>query len=53
MKNLAKLVCMGILLTSTVTSCTKTDLDTDNVDTENLKSIEGGDEKVIVHPTGD
>ncbi|MEP1487862.1 MAG: hypothetical protein ABJK28_05505 [Algibacter sp.] len=51
MKNLSKLVCMGILLALTATSCTKTDLETDNEEQE-LFATEGGDEKVKVVPTG-
>ncbi|MDO5979251.1 hypothetical protein [Flavivirga spongiicola] len=52
MKNLARLICMGILLASTVTSCTKTDLETDNMEEVNPQSTEGGDEKIKALPTG-
>lgn len=51
MRSLVKVFCLGVLLSISATSCTKTDLEGDN---ENLiVKTEGGDGEVKVIPSDD
>lgn len=52
MKSVFKIVCLGVLLAMSATSCTKTDLEAENEELVPVQT-EGGDGKVLPPPEGD
>ncbi|WP_203256229.1 hypothetical protein [Hyunsoonleella ulvae] len=52
MKSVFKIVCLGVLLAISATSCTKTDLEAENEELVPVQT-EGGDQEVKPVPTDD